>query len=105
MHAQVAASSIAEIDPTSLKNDMRTRPERSLSRLMCPRILQPNTDYVACVVPTCELGRRAGLGEEIKDAELTAANALKSAWSLTPTAPTTVRLPVYYHWRFRTGEG
>jgi hypothetical protein len=105
VHAQVAASSLAEADPSSLKNDMRTRPERSLSRLMCPRILQPNTDYVACVVPTFELGRRAGLGEEIKDTELTAANALTPAWSFTPTPPASVRLPVYYHWRFKTGEG
>ncbi|HEY7640574.1 MAG TPA: hypothetical protein VH814_12695 [Steroidobacteraceae bacterium] len=105
VHAQVAASSLSETDPTAMKNDMQTRPERSLSRLLCPRILQPNTDYIACVVPTFDLGRRAGLGEEIKDTELTATNALKPAWSLTPTAPTSVRLPVYYQWRFRTGEG
>ncbi|MCB1852841.1 MAG: hypothetical protein KDI83_19060, partial [Gammaproteobacteria bacterium] len=104
-HAQIAASSVAETDPEQLKNDMRTRPERSFSRLLCARILQPNTNYLACVVPTFELGRRAGLGEEIRDAELTATNALKPAWSFTPTAPTSVRLPVYYHWRFRTGEG
>jgi hypothetical protein len=105
VHAQVAASSLSETDPNTLKNDIRTQPERSLSRLLCPRILQPNTDYVACVVPTFELGRRAGLGEDIKDEDLTATNALKPAWSLTPTAPTSVRLPVYYQWRFRTGEG
>ena len=105
VHAQVGGSSITETDPNTLKNDMRTRPERSLSRLLCPRILQPNTDYLACVVPTFELGRKAGLGEEIKDAELTAADALKPAWSFTPNPPTSVRLPVYYHWRFRTGEG
>jgi len=105
VHAQVAASSLAEADPTLLKDDLRTRPERSLSRLLCPRILQANTDYVACVVPAFELGRKAGLGEEIKDAELAAVNALKAAWSFAPTPPTSVRLPVYYHWRFRTGEG
>ena len=105
VHAQVAASSLSEADPNTLKNDIKTRPERSLSRLLCPRILQPNTDYIACVVPTFELGRRAGLGEDIKDTELTATNALKPAWSLTPTAPDSVRLPVYYQWRFRTGEG
>jgi len=104
-HAQVAASSLSETDPETLKNDIRTRPERSLSRLLCPRILQPNTDYLACVVPTFELGRRAGLGEDINDTELTATNALKPAWAFTPTPPTSVRLPVYYHWRFRTGEG
>ncbi|HKU15277.1 MAG TPA: hypothetical protein VJQ52_12855 [Steroidobacteraceae bacterium] len=105
VHAQVAASSIAETDPALLKSDIRTRPERSLSRLLCPRILQPNTDYIACVVPTFELGRKAGLGAEIKDSELTAATALEPAWSLTPTAPDSVKLPVYYQWQFRTGEG
>jgi hypothetical protein len=105
VHAQAAASSVAEADPSALKNDIRTRPERSLSRLLCPRILQPNTDYLACVVPTFALGRKAGLGEEIKDAELTAANGLEPAWSFAPNPPTSVRLPVYYQWRFRTGEG
>jgi hypothetical protein len=100
-HAQLAASSLAS--PQVLSDDLRTRPERSLSRLLCPRVLQPNTDYIACVVPTFDLGRRAGLGEEIKDSELTAANALKPAWSITPPQPT-VTLPVYYQWQFRTGE-
>lgn len=80
------------------------RPELSLSRLLCPRILAPHTDYLACVVPTFELGRKAGLGIEIKDAELTSANGLKPAWALTP-APATVTLPVYHQWSFRTGDG
>src|SRR5687768_14961464 len=65
VHAQAAASNLAQTDPELLKNDMRTRPERSLSRLLCPRILEPKTDYVACVVPAFELGCKAGLGEEI----------------------------------------
>lgn len=105
VHAQVAASGLAQADPNMLRNDLRTRPERSLSRLLCPRVLQPNTDYIACVVPTFELGRKAGLGEEIKDTELTAANGLKPAWSFTPAPPASVKLPVYHHWQFRTGEG
>jgi hypothetical protein len=102
VHAQVASSNLAT--PDELKTSIQTRPERSLSRLMCPRLLQPNTEYIACVVPTFELGRKAGLGEPITEAELTSANALKQAWSLTP-APAMVELPVYHHWRFRTGEG
>ncbi|MGZ8229594.1 MAG: hypothetical protein ACXWUS_08125, partial [Burkholderiales bacterium] len=102
VHAQVASSSMET--PGELRTALRTRPERSLSRLLCPRVLQPNTDYIACVVPTFELGRKAGLGQEIKDTEITAANGLKPAWSLTP-APLTVTLPVYHQWQFRTGEG
>jgi hypothetical protein len=101
-HAQVASPSNAS--PTELRAALSGRPERSLSRLLCPRLLQPNTDYIACVVPTFELGRKAGLGLEIKDIELTSAAGLTPAWSLTP-APAVVTLPVYHHWRFRTGEG
>ncbi len=102
VHAQVASSNLET--PDELKTSIRTRPERSLSRLMCPRILQPNTDYIACVVPSFDLGRKAGLGEAITEAELTSADALKTAWSLAPTT-LKVELPVYHHWRFRTGEG
>ena len=32
-------------------------------------------------------------------------NAMAPAWTLTATAPTQVKLPVYYSWQFRTGEG
>jgi hypothetical protein len=102
VHAQVASSNLAT--PDDLRTSIQARPERSLSRLLCPRILQQNTDYVACVVPTFDLGRKAGLGEPITEAELTSGSALKPAWSLTPNT-VNVELPVYHHWRFRTGEG
>jgi hypothetical protein len=102
VHAQVASSNLAT--PAELRTSIQTLPERSLSRLLCPRILQPNTEYIACVVPTFDLGRKAGLGEAITEADLTNDNALKPAWLLTPT-PEDVELPVYHHWRFRTGEG
>ena len=36
-------------------------PARSISRLLCPRRLQPLTSYLACVVPAFEIGRKAGL--------------------------------------------
>src|SRR5262249_4619857 len=41
----------------------------------------------------------------IADTDLTAANALAPAWTLTAAAPRQVQLPVYYSWEFRTGEG
>lgn len=102
VHAQVAASSLAT--PDELKDSLANRPERSLSRLLCPRILRPNTDYIACVVPAFELGRKAGAGEPITENDITSANALRPAWSLTPELRE-VKLPVYHHWRFKTGEG
>src|SRR5262249_20245484 len=76
----------------------------SLSRLLCPRLLTANTDYIACVVPTFEVGRKAGLGLTITEAELTGPTGLQPAWSLTPP-PIAVTLPVYHQWRFRTGQG
>jgi len=76
--------------------------ELSLSRLLCPRLLEPDIDYLACVVPAFELGRKAGLNEAIAAAEL---NKLDPAWKLAPTAPTQLTLPVYFHWHFRSGAG
>lgn len=69
----------------------------TLSRLVSPRALAPNTDYYACVVPTFEPGRRAGLGKEPYDGP---DRAIADAWDTTTG---TIRLPVYYHWTFSTG--
>src|SRR5262245_21945572 len=102
-HAQVASQGSAS--PDDLRAKLGGNPELSLSRLLSPRLLAPNTDYIACVVPTFDLGRKAGLGQDITEADMTSTTAgLKPAWSLTPP-PTIVTLPVYHSWRFRTGEG
>jgi hypothetical protein len=101
-HGQAAADST--VDPDAVGAALNGAPHLSLSRLVCPRLLTPNTDYLACVVPAFNLGRKAGLGQAIADAELTAVNASAPAWTLTATAPTQVQLPVYYSWQFRTGE-
>src|SRR5262249_14732453 len=101
-HAQAA-----ETDSTKVPDALNTA-ERSLSRLICPRILAPNTDYIACVVPTFDLGRKAGLGIAIPDTALVATTALAAAWSVAPPpagqAPAPVVLPAYHHWEFRTGS-
>ena len=81
-------------------------PQLSLSRLVCPRLLTANTDYLACVVPTFELGRKAGLGLPIADTELTGTNALATGMDADRhRADAGRQLPVYYSWQFRTGEG
>jgi hypothetical protein len=73
----------------------------AISRLLCPRRLDPNTDYLACVVPATEPGRRAGLGA--KDLNLNDPDPeIKQAW--TVGAGQDVILPVYYSWRFSTGD-
>jgi hypothetical protein len=64
------------------------------ARLMCPRRLAPNRPWIACVVPTFEAGRVAGLaiGPE-SDRVL--------SWETGESGGRDV--PVYHSWRFRTG--
>ncbi|MGH8666800.1 MAG: hypothetical protein ACREUX_21260 [Burkholderiales bacterium] len=81
----------------TLRSLLASRPELTVSRLLSPRLLAPFTDYIACVVPAFEAGRRAGLGEDI-DADA----ALAPAWTSGAEAPGTIALPVYFHWEFRT---
>src|SRR5262245_30915004 len=101
-HSQAAADT--SVNPNAVGDALNGAPELSLSRLVCPRLLAANTEYLACVVPTFELGRKAGLGLAIADADLTAVNAMTTAWTLTATAPALVQLPVYYSWEFRTSQ-
>jgi hypothetical protein len=72
---------------------MAASPEAFRSRLMCPRRLTPKTSWIACLVPTFETGRQAGLGQP--------ASGTGPAWSTDAAAE--VVLPVYHAWRFATG--
>lgn len=101
-HAQVAGS---PRQATALQAALAGDPALTVSRLVCPRRLDPSTEYLACVVPTFALGRKAGLGEPILPADEQAPLGLAPAWGSGAQAPTQVRLPVYFHWEFRTGTG
>ena len=104
-HAQVSGQqSDGQLSEDFLANLLVKEPHRVISRLLCPRRLQPQTAYTAMLVPAFERGRRRGLGDdpdEIKnDGSVIITDALKPAWesSISP-----VTLPVYYQWRFQTG--
>jgi len=99
-HAQVTAP--PQATPTLLESTILTRPELSVSRLLCPRLLQPDTEYVACVVPAFELGRLAGLGKTIAAGDET---SLQPAWRSGAAAPASLDLPVFHHWSFASGAG
>lgn len=71
-------------------------PDRAYSRLMCPRKLEPETEYHAFLIPTFESGRLAGLGLEIPPA----LRATENAWGVNPAL---TDFPYYYRWFFRTG--
>ena len=75
-------------------------PDRSLSRLLCPRRLTPRTRYLAAVVPAFEAGRLAGLGRPVPES-----GELPPSWPPSGTAATEADwlLPAYHHWWFTTG--
>ncbi|HET9533256.1 MAG TPA: hypothetical protein VFQ92_23070 [Blastocatellia bacterium] len=98
-HAQVIGSPPQQ---ASLKQSLAGDQALNLSRLLCPRRLEPLTDYLACVVPAFDLGVKAGLGSQISaDDE----KSLKPAWGFGAQSPAQVQLPVYYRWEFHTGAG
>jgi hypothetical protein len=98
-HAQVSGS---QQDEVSLKKSLAGDPALTVSRLLCPRRLDPLTEYLACVVPAFEIGCKAGLGLTVKPED---EKELKPAWSLAEPLPSQITLPVYFHWEFRTGTG
>lgn len=97
-HAQVSWPHDRPPDEAGVRNLLATRPELSVSRLLCPRRLAAHTDYIACVVPSFDVGRLAGLNLPPATADLT------PAWTSGAAPSKRVDLPVYYHWAFRTGE-
>jgi hypothetical protein len=98
-HSQVVSNS-SHLDLPAIEKDLQDTPASNLSRLVCPRRLQPNTNYIACVVPAFEPGRLRGLGLA-GDGRGAAMQSLAPAWNLAAAAD--VVLPVYHHWRFSTG--
>ena len=99
-HAQVTGS---QRDAASLTAALAGDPALTVSRLLCPRRLDPLTEYLACVVPAFELGRKVGLGEQIKPTDEQPPLGLAQAWVVGAQSPPQVTLPVYFHWEFRTG--
>lgn len=99
-HAQVLGgpdTPLTDFDSPAIGTICAQQPERLLARLLCPRHLHPLTSYQAFVVPAFERGRLAGLG----DASSGAAARLAPAWH---PGQTSVTLPFYFNWSFRTGD-
>ncbi|MEH2501551.1 hypothetical protein V1290_000362 [Bradyrhizobium sp. AZCC 1578] len=92
-HAQISGGK--NLGAAEIASVIAADPARAISRLLCPRRLEPLTAYTAFLVPTFERGRRAGGGEPAP-VDL---DALQLAW--TDSGPVT--LPIYHRWRFGTG--
>jgi hypothetical protein len=68
-----------------------------ISRLLCPRRLDPEMSYTAFLVPAFEIGRQAGIGSDVS-----AVTTADPAWTSMTTAP--LRLPFYYAFEFHTSD-
>jgi hypothetical protein len=92
-HAQVSSADVAaNVDPGTFV----AAPHLNLSRIVCPRWLEPDRRYAACLVPAFSVGVQRALGvPPAPDA------TLGPAWDVR--APADTVLPVYYHWEFSTG--
>jgi hypothetical protein len=99
-HAQ-AMGGTTQGDPnarTSLEQRLSdANPAMNLSRLVCPRHLDPDTEYIACVVPTFQAGVEAALASTVTTA------TLAPAWAPGGAPDTPIVLPVYYSFTFATG--
>ena len=93
-HTQAVAD-IAPADRGALAAALNAAPAQNVSRLICPRRLEPRKNYIACVVPATDGGVARGLGKSVDAA------TLGPAWTNAQLAD--AELPVYYHWTFSTG--
>lgn len=95
--SQTDATSTAEGSFGTLMSD-KNNADRAMSRILCPRKLDENTRYHAFLIPTYEVGRLTGLGQDIG-----IVTSMIPAWSDSDTA--TKQFPFYYNWQFETTDG
>jgi hypothetical protein len=93
-HAQIVGAAATTDDAVRAALDGPS--SASLSRIICPRKLEPATSYLACLVPTYHAGVQLGISPDlpVHDADIA------PAWDATVTVP--FSLPVYSSWRFST---
>lgn len=96
-HAQVTGDTSGDLTET-----FTSRSDATVSRLICPRNLEPSTAYVAAVVPTFEAGRKVGLGEDPPSGGDSNGSTFELAWGSDGTFQDP--LPAYHHWEFETSE-
>jgi len=89
-HVQVSGDS-------SLAENLANSPGNVISRLLCPRRLDPETSYSAFLVPAFQIGVQIGLGKDVS-----AVTTADPAWTNATAVP--LRLPFYYRFDFHTSD-
>lgn len=90
-HVQVSGTA-------SLADTVASAPGNAISRLLCPRRLDPETSYTAFLVPAFQIGVQAGLNA----GNVSGITTSDPAWPAKPSAP--LRLPYYYSFQFNTSD-
>ena len=96
VHTQLTGALGSDTLPSLVTNN----PQRFVSRLLCPRALQPDTAYTAFLVPAFLAGAQAALPADLPTPS-TATDALGPAWNIGDAS---VNLPVYGSFSFSTGD-
>jgi hypothetical protein len=93
-HAQIIGA--AATTDAAVQSALDATPSACLSRLICPRKLEPSTGYLACLVPAWHAGVQIGMSPDLPPSD----SDIAPAWDATVGAP--FALPVYHSWRFST---
>ncbi len=80
-----------------LADAIASDPGAVISRLICPRRLDPETGYTAFLVPAFDVGVQAGMGQTAP-----AGAQANLAWPPQSRAP--ISLPFYYKFQFHTSD-
>lgn len=95
-HAQISGT--APTTDAGVSTALNDPNSGRISRLICPRKLDPKASYIACLVPTYNVGVQTGISPDLPAND----SDLSPAWTATTAAP--FALPVYASWTFSTGD-
>jgi hypothetical protein len=93
-HVQIIGAPAADDD--TVRSALAGSSSAYVSRIICPRKLEPLTSYIACLVPTYNVGVTIGVSPDLPIDE----EDVSPAWGGNVGAPS--ELPVYASWRFST---
>lgn len=101
-HVQVNNQLQASNLNTSLATQIQENSDSVISRIVCPRRLDPNTAYTVFLIPVFELGRLAGI-KQLGEVLPSGVNIQTPSWRGNETIGANGKLfPIYYTWEFST---
>jgi hypothetical protein len=93
--AHIHINDLGNKTPAQVQEAISRNPEQAVCRLLCPRRLEPQTNYTAFVIPTYRIGADAAMGV------MSAVHRTELRWE-TPADARGRVIPFYYQWDFQT---